>query len=303
MIKRFVSKITLTSTDSLSDNIEDVVKSYLEKLIVNTCFSGSFITGIHSIIRLGQTVVCNQKLDSTCYVSVEFDANIISFVKGDVVCCSVIKIKDSIIIARGQHTVVMLVDNPDKQIQTNNKIIVITNDIKYSPRQEHISIIARSFIPTSSIFDNIIYKTTNNKDIDDSFVIERYDILNNIIQETGDVSKLNEILYPYKQIEYDKKNIIDLKSLIESKNSNCLLQINSRIPTNFLQLYKYSIKETKTKCIENNIITVEESYNKTMIIIIEYFIQYYNNIKILATILEDPEYSKSINFYILNKIA
>lgn len=303
MIKRFVSKITLTSSDSLSTNIEEVVKSYLEKLIVNTCFSGSFITGIHSIIRLGQTVVCNQKLDSTCYVSVEFDANIISFVKGDIVCCSVIKLKDSIIIARGQNIVVMLIDNPDKQIQTNNKIIVITNDIKYSPRQEHISIIAKPFIPTPSIFDNIIYKTTNNKDIDTSFVTERYETLTNIIQEIGDVRKINEILYPYKQIEYDKKNIIDLKSLIESKNSNCLLQINSRIPSNFLQVYKYSIKETKTKCIENNIITVEESYNKIMIIIIEYFIQYYNNIKVFNNIVDDQEYRKSIDFYILTKIA
>lgn len=84
--------------------------------------------------------------------------------------------------------------------------------------------------------------------------------------------------------------------------SNCLLQINSKIPTNLLEVYKFSAKETKVKCIENNLITVEESYNKIILIIIEYFIQHFKNIKVLLDIIDDPAYAKSIEFYKLNKL-
>mgnify|MGYP000554177690 CR=1 FL=1 len=77
--------------------------------------------------------------------------------------------------------------------------------MKHSPQQGYISIISDPFVPTTSAFDNIIYKTTNNKDIENKFVMEKYEELKLLISELGDIKKVNELLYPYSNVEYEKK--------------------------------------------------------------------------------------------------
>lgn len=300
-MKRFIVKIIINPIDSLSPNIRDVVRSYLEKQFINTNFSGSYILEIDSINRISHSIVSNQRLDGSCYVSVDFNAKILTFVPKDIYTGEVIKMKDNMCIIKGKNVVSLMKDNPNKQIQQSDKIIFKVCEVKHSPQQGYISIISDPFVPTTSAFDNIIYKTTNNKDIESKFVMEKYEELTLLISELGDIKKVSELLYPYSNVEYEKKNTIDLKSLVNNP-TNCLLQINSKIPSGLLEVYKFSTKETKVKCIENNIITIEESYNKIILIIIEYFIQHFKNIKVLLDIIDDPLYTKSIEFYKLNKL-
>lgn len=207
-MKRFIVKIIINSIDSLSPNIKDVIRSYLEKQFINTNFSGSYILEIDSINRISHSIISNQRLDGSCYVSVDFNAKILTFVSKDIYIGEVIKIKDNMCIIKGKNVVSLMKDNPNKQIQQSEKIIFRVSEVKHSPQQGYISIISDPFVPIASNFDTIIYKTTNNKDIESKFVMEKYDELKLLIDELGDIKRVNELLYPYSEVEYEKKILL-----------------------------------------------------------------------------------------------
>lgn len=240
-----IEKLITTTIDLVSDqdiyslNLTETITNKLTQKYVGVCYSSMLITNIKKIVKLSERYMANDRLDGTAYVDVQFKAEGIILVRGEVIHgCTVVNISNSGIVVKKDHIQGFLKPDANKRlisiVKKNQQIPVMIHDVRYNPGESNIVMTCIPFSPMP--FPQIFYNITQDFTIGDdeklaSLVadLEEEEKKHSAISETKSYQFFSSLIYPYKTTDkFQLSNIgssfkpLDLKAAIKV-NSGCLV--------------------------------------------------------------------------------
>ncbi len=255
-----VRKIIETTVDlfkSVDIYAADVKKMITEKLIqryVGKCFQSMLIQSITNIIRYSDTYLVDNRLDGAAYIDVQFEAEGLVFVKGEVLHgCKVVDITTTGVIVSHKYAGGLLQSDPKKQvikiIKKDQLIPVIIQAARYTPNQNQITIRGIPYVTMDP--SNVFYNITEVLSPADTDKVDA--LLAELSEEmklhSGMTSKsyefFKELVYPYKTTQKFESSKLseqfskvgtELKSILEI-NSGCIMSPVETYKSSGLSLY------------------------------------------------------------------
>lgn len=230
-----IKKVLQTSFDLTDPNeiyttdIESMLSSKILKRYLNRCYQSMLITGLSRIIRYSDIHMNDTRLDGAAYVDVQFEAEGIVLMTGEVVpACKIVSITNNGVIIENEHLGGILQSDPKKQLikilKKDQIIPVIVQAARYNPYQNQITIKA---IPYYPIKENIVWFAIDNEAMTPQDT-EKLSLL---------LDEYQQLLKKHKSSQYNhfdkltaktelKFNVIqdDLKSLLAIKNKSICVQ-------------------------------------------------------------------------------
>ena len=266
IIKLYKSRYDIINSKDLMEMTED--KDYL-KMIKNkhegTCYLGSYIKEIKSIVRQGNVEISQHHLDCRGIVNIQFEALVIQQEKNDLItdCKIDVKLENERIFGKSSYGRIMFEKhNIFKTIKRGDMIPAKIINSHYAKDSTRISIFATPYIPK---FDNNIAIYTidvklENKEIEKIHsYIDQMNILKNKIKKFSKnnekkFNKFVDIYYPYKNKKVPhllKVNKLKLKLLDIN-----LIKIEN--PIKFILIKSDEIDKSKSFVLYTEINKLEE---------------------------------------------
>lgn len=166
-----IKKVLQTSFDLTDPNeiyttdIESVLSAKILKRYLYRCYQSMLITGLSRIIRYSDIHMNDTRLDGAAYIDVQFEADGIILMPGEVVpACKIVSITNNGVIIENEHLGGILQSDPKKQLvkilKKDQVIPVIIQAARYNPYQNQITVKAIPYYPIKS---NIAWFSINDE--------------------------------------------------------------------------------------------------------------------------------------------
>ncbi len=207
------------STDIYSADIDTMLVNKLEQRYVGKCFASMYITSIIGILRRSSVNLVNDRLDGAAYVDVNFEAEGVILINGEILHnCNIIEKHTNAITAEHEYASIKLRKSADSRVydvlSPNIRIPIIIEAVSYILNQKTISVLAYPYIPTSEPNDYYyVTSVLNPSDVEKlSFIyskIEEEEKLHTAISDQKEYTFFKELMYPFKsQQKFDQVPIV-----------------------------------------------------------------------------------------------
>lgn len=284
IIKNFDIILNISDINVIfNKNINDKILELISNKYTNKNYLSSFIIKINKILNRSLIESNQNDLQCSFNIHVQFEAECIVYSTDEVILDMEIQdIKNNKMICKKNNILSLIKNNTELEVfSKNDKIpIRVGKIIKYTTGTDKLTINAYPFIPI--IYDPINYKiiNCNQTDIDllneniIKYILDEEKIKTDIIKNKNNTWKyFNELVYPYKKNNFDKKiNTIDLLEYIKNNNkyTNSIICLNDRLDLSNRKLILYKESE-----IDNYI------SNNSYMILYELCKKYYLHLKLI----------------------
>ena len=316
--KCIMTRIDLTNvSDTYNTNKEKLLLEKLNRKYESICYLGMLILRVTKILRFSDTFIYDDRLTAGSYINVEFIAEGILLIVGEVVhSCKIVNISDDEIIISNkyiagsinQQTNNTIVKNMLPHIKKDQTISVIVTSSYYTPNQNQITITAIPFIPMN--IDNTIYNINLDTNLDD---VEKIEILiKNLMDEINLVSEIKnsiyekpyaffeQMFYPFKNIrdyKYSgKKELFDINNVLKYKNVKIISPIESYNKTD-VSIYVIDYKLDNNVEKEMNYIVVDSDIYTALTHIVTKKLVYLKSIREAAELYDINKITEMKNYW------
>lgn len=231
--KRILITIDLGTSEAIySANRDAIILKIANAKLAKKCYNGSYIVSVDRIIKKGDVVIADNKLDGTSYVDVQLEVKAIVFACGKEILFGqqIEKIeKNGVIILRGPLAAGMIAVTARereiaKLLAEKQEIPVVVQKAMYVPNYAHVTIYGFPYVP--EIPKNVYFKI--NEDLSAADTDNLIELHNKIEEEelmhkSLDKEKyafFQDLMYPFKtQQKFELSPLGSKFTLIPSENN------------------------------------------------------------------------------------